>query len=150
MPGSVIMGIILLGLGVFVCYEGIDLTLGRPSLPGPGFVPFLLGAILTSLSFFYLRQSLRKKDDGKKTGTPLGFTRLFLAVGVMVLYALVVTWLGYILTTFLLFAIWLSLIERKRWVQTVSLACAAVVAVYFFNTLFSIQLPAGLLKGLIR
>lgn len=144
------MGILLLGVGIFVCYQGIDLTLGKPSLPGPGFVPFLLGAILTALAFFYLQQSLRKKEDGKKSSTPPVNTRLFLAIGIMALYALIVTSVGYILTTFLLFALWLSLIERKNWLQTVSLACAAVVVIYFFNTLFSVQLPTGLLKGLIR
>jgi hypothetical protein len=73
-----------------------------------------------------------------------------MAVGTICLYALIVGWLGYLPATFLLFVIWLSLIERKGWVQIASLACLAVVAVYFFNVLFSVQLPAGLLKGLIR
>ncbi len=150
MPGSVIMGIFLLGLGIFVCFQGIDLTLGKPSLPGPGFVPFLLGTILTLLALCYLKQSLRRKEKGSKSGSFSGYPRLILAIGVMALYALIVNWLGYILTTFLLFVFWLSLIERKNWVQIISLACVAVVGAYFFNTLFSIQLPTGLLKGILR
>jgi hypothetical protein len=35
MAGSKIMGVILLALGIFVGYQGIDLTLGKPSRPGP-------------------------------------------------------------------------------------------------------------------
>jgi hypothetical protein len=73
-----------------------------------------------------------------------------MAVGVLCFYALMADWVGYILTTFFSFIIWLSLIERKSWLQTASLACLAVVAVYAFNVLFSIQLPAGLLKGILR
>jgi len=144
------MGITLLGLGVFVCYQGLELALGKPSSPGPGFVPFGLGLFLTILSALYLSQSFRGREKGNDRGDGSGSRRLIMAVGVICFYALAVTWLGYLLTTFFLFAIWLSLIERKNWVQTFSLACAACGAVYLFNTLFSVQLPAGLLRGFIR
>jgi putative tricarboxylic transport membrane protein len=150
MPGSAVMGTILFGLGIFVCYHGIDLTVGKPSLPGPGFVPLGLGSILMLLSSVYLYQSFGKKEKRKDPSTRSGYYRLLMAAGVMALYAWIVSWVGYILTTFLFFVVWVYLIERKNWVQTVSLACLAVVAVYFFNTLFSVQLPTGLLKGIVR
>jgi hypothetical protein len=150
MAGSTIMGAILLALGAFVGYQGIDLTLGTPGHPGPGFVPFGLGLIFTLLAAVYLWQSSRGKEKKKIPSSPSDYRRTVMAVGTISLYALAVSWLGYILTTFLLFVIWLSLIERKRWLQTASLACLAVIAVYFFNVLFSVQLPAGLLKGIIR
>ena len=148
MAGSKIMGVFLLLLGGFVCYQGIDLTLGAPSRPGPGFVPFGLGLILTTLAAFYLRQG---RSEKAKRGSPGGnYRRSAMAVGVLCFYALIVNWAGYILTTFFSFILWLSLIERKAWFQTASLACLAAVAVYAFNVLFSIQLPAGLLKGILR
>jgi hypothetical protein len=150
MSGSRVMGIILLILGVFVCYQGGSLSIGTPSHPGPGFVPFGLGFILTILAAVHLRQVSRGKEERKTTSLPVSYQRTAMAVGTICLYALIVGWLGYILTTLLLFVIWLSLIERKGWIQTASLACLAVVAVYFFNVLFSVQLPAGLLKGIIR
>jgi len=148
MAGSKIMGLILLALGVFVCYQGIDLTLGTPSRPGPGFVPFGLGFILILLAAFYLRQNSSKKE--KRVSPGRNYRRTAMAVGVLCFYALIVNWVGYILTTFFSFIIWLWLIERKAWLQTASLACLAVVTVYAFNVLFSIQLPAGLLKGILR
>jgi hypothetical protein len=73
-----------------------------------------------------------------------------MAVGVLCFYALAMNWIGYILTTFIAFVLWLALIERKSWFQTASLASLASVSVYAFNVLFSIQLPAGLLKGILR
>jgi hypothetical protein len=150
MSGSKAMGAILLALGLFVCYQGIDLSIGTPSRPGPGFVPFGLGFILTTLAIVYLWQSSRGKEEKKISSFPISYQRTAMAIGTICLYALVLSWLGYILTTLLLFVIWLSLIERKNWIQTASLTCLAVVAVYFFNFLFSVQLPAGLLKGIIR
>jgi hypothetical protein len=150
MSGSKTMGTILLALGVFVCYQGIDLSIGRPNHPGPGFVPFGLGFILTFLAIVYLWQIPRGKEKRNPSSFPVTYQRTAMAVGTICLYAFVLSWLGYILTTLLLFVIWLSLIERKGWIQTASLACLAVAAVYFFNVLFSVQLPAGLLKGVIR
>ena len=142
------MGLTLLALGVFVCYQGIDLTLGTPIRPGPGFVPFGLGFILILLAASYLRQNSSKKEKGIFPGGD--YRRTAMAMGILCFYALIVNWVGYILTTFLSFIFWLALIERKAWLQTASLACLAVVAVYAFNVLFSIQLPTGLLKGFIR
>jgi hypothetical protein len=148
MAGSKIMGVILLALGIFVGYQGVELTLGTPSRPGPGFVPFGLGLILTILAAFYFWQNRLNKE--KRVSPGGNYRRTAMAVGVLCFYALMADWVGYILTTFFSFIIWLSLIERKSWLQTASLACLAVVAVYAFNVLFSIQLPAGLLKGILR
>jgi putative tricarboxylic transport membrane protein len=150
MSGSKIMGTILLGIGGFVCYQGVDLSLGTPSHPGPGFVPFGLGAVLTLLSAVYLWHISQGKEERKASSFTVNYQRTGMAIGTICLYALILSWLGYILTTLLVFVVWLSLIERKSWIQTGSLACLAVVAVYFFNILFSVQLPAGLLKGIIR
>jgi len=148
MAGSKIMGVFLVLLGGFVCYQGIDLTLGMPNRPGPGFVPFGLGLILITLAAIYLWQNRSNKVERRSPGA--NYRRTALALGVICFYALAVNWAGYVLTTFLSFILWLSLIERKAWVQTASLACLAAVGVYALNVLFSIQLPAGLLKGILR
>ena len=150
MSGPIIMGLILFALGIFVCYQGIDLTVGIPSQPGPGFVPFGLGSVLVVLAAIFLYQFSHSRKERKPSSLPGNYRRTILAVGALCFYALIVGRAGYIFTTFLLFVIWLAWIERKSWAQTFSLACLAVVAVYFFNTLFSVQLPAGLLKGIIR
>lgn len=148
MQGSKIMGGVLLMVGLFVCYQGLDLTLGTPNRPGPGFVPFGLGLLLLILAGVYLWQNRGRKEERKSAGGNYGRTAL--AVGILCFYAIAVSRAGYILTTFFSFILWLSLIERKGWVQTASLACLAAIGIYAFNVLFSIQLPAGLLKGVLR
>ncbi len=148
MAGSKIMGVFLFLLGSFVCYQGIDLSLGMANRPGPGFVPFGLGLVLMTLAAIYLRQSRTNKARRPESG--VRYRRTALALGILCFYALVVNWAGYILTTFFSFILWLSLIERKAWFQTASLAFLAAVAVYVFNALFSVQLPAGFLKGILR
>lgn len=145
--GPLAIGTLLLALGIFVGHQAIQLSLGRPSRPGPGFVAFGLGSILILLSALYLIQFSRMKPEARPRGPRGGGQRTLLAVGLLCLYAAVLNWLGYLISTFLLFGIWLGFIERKKWYLTLSIAFLALVVVYYFNSLFSIQLPKGLLKG---
>ncbi len=146
--GQVSAGVILLALGIFVCQQAIQLTLGQASRPGPGFVPFGLGSILILLSLLYLVPVLRTfKREGKPL-TSAGLVRTVPAVGILCLFSTVLSGLGYLLSTLLLFLLWLMLIERKKWPVAVGLAGLALVFVYFFNLLFSVQLPRGIIRGL--
>jgi hypothetical protein len=146
--GQVIAGGILLALGIFVCQQAVQLNLGQASRPGPGFVPFGLGSLLVLLSFLYLFPLLRALGEKGKAQPYAGLTRTLPAVGILCLFSAVLNWLGYILGTLLLFLLWLMLIERKKWPAAVCLAGLALVFVYFFNLLFSIQLPRGIIRGL--
>jgi putative tricarboxylic transport membrane protein len=140
------IGTIFLALGIFVGHQAIQLSLGRPSRPGPGFVAFGLGLILTLLSSLYLMQVSRRKSEDQPRPSRGGRSRTLLAVGLLCLYAAVLNSLGYLISTFLLFGIWLGFIEQKKWYLTLPIAFLALVAVYFFNYLFSVQLPKGSLK----
>jgi len=109
-------------------------------------VAFGLGLILTVLSFLYLMQVSRTKSEDQSRSSRGGGNRTLMAVGLLCLYAAVLNSLGYLISTFLLFGIWLGLIEQKKWYLTLPIAFLALVAVYFFNYLFSVQLPKGFLK----
>jgi 1,4-dihydroxy-2-naphthoate octaprenyltransferase len=145
--GRVFAGGILLALGIFVCQQAIQLSLGQASRPGPGFVPFGLGSILILLSLLYLVPILQTAERGETSRVPSKFRRTLLAVGILCLFNGVLTGLGYLISTFLLFILWLMLIERKKWHLSLGLACLALVFVYVFNLLFSVQLPKGLLMA---
>ncbi len=148
--GPAVMGFILLALGIFVCSHALELSLGQASRPGPGFVSFGLGSILIVLAVLYLRQALRQKEKRESSGKEIRLSRTLLALGGLCFYAAILSSVGYLITTLLFFGFWLAGIERKRWTLVIPLACLAGVAVYFFNIIFSVQLPAGILKGFLR
>jgi len=147
MKGPWIAGSILLALGIFVCQQAGQLSLGQASRPGPGFVPFGLGAILILLSVLYLIQSLRTAYGNGNLRVSPGFYPTLLAMGFLCFFSGVLNWLGYLISTFLLFMGWLTLIERKKWVLSLALSILALALVYYFNFLFSVQLPKGFIKG---
>lgn len=144
--GPIILGVIFLGMGGFVCHQALQLSLGRPSRPGPGFVAFGLGSLLLLLSVFYLRQSIRERSEDQ-TSSGGQRRRTLYAAALLCFFAAVLNWLGYLVSTFLLFGVWLTLIERKKWYVSLPISLLAVIFVYFFNLLFSIQLPKGILKA---
>jgi hypothetical protein len=146
--GPVLAGILFLALGIFVCHQATQLSLGQASRPGPGFVPFGLGSILILLSLLYLIPSLRAVGREEKSRGPSGFHRTLLAVGILCFFNIVLNGLGYLISTFILFLLWLMLVERKEWPISLGLACLALVLVYYFNLLFSVQLPKGFIQGL--
>jgi hypothetical protein len=146
--GQVSAGLIFLALGIFVCQQANQLDLGQASRPGPGFVPFGLGSLLILLSLLYLVPVLRIFKEEGEPRSSAGLIRTVLAVGILCLFSGILSWLGYLLSTLLLFLLWLMLIERKKWPVAVGLAGLALVFVYFFNLLFSVQLPRGIIRGL--
>jgi Tripartite tricarboxylate transporter TctB family len=147
LKGPVLAGVILLALGIFVCHQAVRLSLGQPSRPGPGFVPFGLGSILVLLSLLYIFHFLRTQNGRGESKAHRGRTRTFLAIGILCFCIGSLNWMGYLISTFLLFLMWLAIIERKKWYVSLSFSLLALVVVYYFNFLFSVQLPRGLLKG---
>lgn len=57
-------GMLWLGIGVFVAYEGYDLGLGVPSDPGSGFVLFWAGLLMAGLALVQLAASVRGHGGG--------------------------------------------------------------------------------------
>ena len=147
LKGPILAGVIFLALGMFICHQALQLSLGQASRPGPGFVPFGLGSILVLLSLLYIFHSLRTQSGRGESKPHRGRTRTFLAIGILCFCIGLLNWLGYLISTFLLFLMWLAIIERKKWYVSLSVSLLALVVVYYFNLLFSVQLPRGLLKG---
>ncbi len=147
LKGPILAGIILLALGIFVCHQAVQLSLGQASRPGSGFVPFGLGSILILLSLLYIFHFFRTERAGGESKVRPGLIRAFLAIGILCFCTGLLNWLGYLISTFLLFLMWLAIIERKKWYVSLPLSFLALVVVYYFNLLFSVQLPRGLIKG---
>ena len=89
--------------GLYIAFEGVQLKLGTPRAPKPGFLIFWMGIIILILSAAFFLQSFSAVQEEKKIRWkgrqwPKGI-KLMLA---LFLYVTVFHWLGFILSTFLL------------------------------------------------
>ena len=118
--------------------------MGKLRHPGPGFLPFGLAVILMALALALILKS----RTGEKSPVPFWprrtWVRPLLGVIIFLLYAFVLGYLGFILTTFLFLIVWMWVIERIRWVTLLTISVSVTAVLYFiFQYFLEVPLPAG-------
>jgi putative tricarboxylic transport membrane protein len=123
----------------------MQLKLGTFSDPGPGFMPFGTGLFLFFFSLPALfRKSSEEEDEEGPWAGPY-WKRVITTIISLSVYALILTKLGYLLTTFLLmiFLFWAP--EYKKWmVIIIKAALSAGVTYLVFDKWLGCQLPKGI------
>jgi len=141
-------GVAWVFLGVLICLGSVKLSLGNFRNPGPGFLPFITGAILTGLALVVFLQS-RRTGQGNKERKPFladktkGLKAVLTLIGLLA-YAVGMEYLGFLLSTTFFLAFLLGVVEPQKWYIVVLGSILSSVASY---TLFEILLKSPLPKG---
>lgn len=113
---------------------------------GPRFLPYLAASLVVILSILSIfEQKFIKSDyEGLKKLTKKDYFRLFLILITMIAWFLLISWLGFILTT-ILFTISVMYIigNRKIWQLIVTPLLLTFVIYFVFNELLNVILPTG-------
>jgi putative tricarboxylic transport membrane protein len=134
-------GVFFLLLGIVVCYFSSRIGLGRPSHPGPGFLPFLAGLLLAFLSFVLL---LRLAFGGMIEGWPITFKVKNIAVILLAMaaYGFWLERIGFLLVTFLFVTFLIRVMEPQSWMKSiVAGVCSSGASYLLFEILLKSQLP---------
>ncbi|MHB8991783.1 MAG: tripartite tricarboxylate transporter TctB family protein, partial [Chloroflexota bacterium] len=144
-----VTGILLLLFSLAVLYEASKMDRSYGNAPGPGFLPFWLALGMVALSLLLLLSGIRRsKGDGKPISWPKGRGLFWICatVGGLLLYTSVIPILGYILSTFGLMWLLVSLLGSYRWYRSASVSIAVALGLYLlFQTWLGMALPTGLL-----
>jgi hypothetical protein len=141
MTATTVAGTVLLLLGLGTVYLALGYGVGTLSLPGPGFFPLLVGALLSLLAFFYLyaERGQRRFHGGR-------WTRPAQAVALTFTYVVLLDRLGYLIATVLLLVAFVGLIERQNARRTAAVAVLGTLGMYLvFRVWLRVPLPQGLL-----
>ena len=142
-PGQIVAGLCFLGIGIGFTVGAVRLQIGVPTEPQPGFFPFWDGVILIALSAVFLFQAW-----GGRAGESHAFGRLggpAVVVLALVLYVATMETVGYLITTALLSAAVLKVLETKPRVLVLMSLILAVASYLIFDRLLGVTLPPGLL-----
>ncbi len=143
-----IPSVILTLVGVAFCVYSIRLGTGTVNAPGPGFVPFLAGGLLIVLTIVALIET-RPEPKVKKWSELFGGERWRVVLGILgslFLYALVMDFLGFILSTFLILTFLFKISEGQRWKVALEASILTMVFTYFlFEYFLQINFPKGFL-----
>ena len=134
-------------VGVAFCIASINLGLEEVHHPGPGFLPFIIGAVLICLSSIMLFSALWKKKVTRGERIPQEM-RKYQKGGLILLdlvfYNIALSFLGFSVTTFLFVFFLMKMVEAQRWtVTTVMALCSAVGFDLVFRLWLKIDLPTG-------
>jgi len=148
-----VAGLIWLLLGMFLCLESVELKLGEFHKPGPGFTPFLWGALLGGLGLILvIAGPAGGIGEGKPGLEGKGFLSkgnrktLLCTMGVVLGYILLFEPLGFIPATLLFFFSLAKLTRPGQWLFPLLFSAGSVSVAYLvFSLWLKCQLPEGIL-----
>ena len=137
---------------LFTIKESLGIGVGSLRTPGPGLFPLAGGILLTVLSAIILLRAFF--EPGKKAGATTEKenenTRfaVYAFLGILA-YALILQWLGFLLSTFLLVIFFLKIFEHKKWwVMLVTAAIVSSTCYILFDYILQSDLPLGIMENL--
>lgn len=153
-PSDIGTGLLGLGLGLWLAYEGRDMGLGDLHEPGSGFILFWVGAIMAALSALLAGSALFAGAGGAAgaDGSPFGerWRRVPLVLACLVVYCALLEAVGFILLTIALLFVLFRTVDPQSWTKAVLYSVAITLAVYvLFGVGLGTQFPAGLLEPLL-
>lgn len=141
---------ILFGLGI--CIQSIRHQLWSPVGPGSGFIPFLAGLFSGIMGVVLFLGELSKSKGAERKGetfweNPTGRNRVFCLFGSLCIMAILMSRLGFLLTSLFISILMIRVIEPKRtWIAVIITSLAVCFSLYFlFKSLMQINLPKGIL-----
>jgi hypothetical protein len=142
-----------IAVGIGIAIRSIKYGLGTFHEPGPGFITFFAGAILTflSLALFFSSFSDQEKRGGLRSlwaGLEVG--KVLYVILLLVAYALLLKSIGFLISTFVLLSL-LFRVKGNYRVRTILFMSLLVTAVSYviFEIWLKAQLPKGILERII-
>jgi hypothetical protein len=151
---NMIIVVFCIGLGLFLMIFGYNMGTGNFIKPGPGLMPFLLGASFVLLSFPIGYLELVASRSRKQTGdTPVeedkkenvSHKKQAMVIGSLILYGLLMGKLGFLIATFLLLASLFWILGVKR-IGALGGSFVTVLALYILFAYLGMRLPHGVLR----
>jgi putative tricarboxylic transport membrane protein len=144
--GEALVGVALLLLAVAVAWTGWRMPRGDgPGIPGPGFMPWLLGLLLAMASAALLAQLWRRRGEERQPVSVGGF-HIWLSLLALIGLALALEPLGYIISAAVFLCMLFRAFSSLGWAGSIAAAvAAALVSHAAFVRLLGVTLPPGIL-----
>ncbi len=147
--------LVWIALGIFASAYSIKHGLGNLRSPGPGFFPCLLGVIICGLALYkliteFLGRAHATEADKEivpaETKMPSGVGRLVFIALTLFVYALLLEWLGYLITTLLTMILLLRFSGYTQWTRIIAYGVIIAGVSYFTFLYLGVSFPAGVLR----
>jgi hypothetical protein len=135
-----------IALSVFVCQQATVIGVGSLRRPGPGLLAFGAGAGIGLLALaVFIRTFFSKPaaDEGQDRQS-IRRAKFFLICASLFVYAALIGWLGFALSTFLFVLFLFRMVQAERWWRSLLKALLITAGNYLvFVVWLGIRLPGG-------
>lgn len=147
MTGEKVVNLCLLLLSAsYLAYSLSNYQLGTVRSPREGLMPAILGAGAVLICAVLTLQAFLGKGDAQNVRFNISWLRFFLLIAVSVAYALLLTYLGYPLSTFLFLLGVLKIVKVNGWIKPLLIALMTAAVFYgVFKFALGVLLPSGIL-----
>lgn len=141
---DVIGGLFLFLVGLGAMIGGVQLRVGTPTDPQPGFFPFVGGLVVMFFSAIILIQGWLGRTKRKTVFGDIG--RPALLLGVLVLLVAILDRVGYVIGTLLASGLILRILRVRSWrAIVITSLCLSIGTYILFDKLLGVELPVGFL-----
>lgn len=146
---DIISGSIWLVFGLVAIFLSIQLEIGTPTSPGPGFVPLWTSVLLTAFSASLLVAAVSGRTAAQKVEwQSLFHPRVVICLATLAVYLATVRYIGFLVASAAMLYIFFGLLEPVRWYWRLFAAVAGSILFWFvFHSLLGLNLPKGTLFG---
>jgi len=143
---------LFMAFGLYVVKESLAMNYYTNLGPGSGFFPLWLSLIFTALSGVWFIQSTMAADEQVKDGffpSKSGVVQVVAIVAAVVIFALVVGWLGFPLTMLVFLFFLIVTLGRQNLALTSAVAIIGSFGIYYlFKNWLDVSLPASSIEFL--
>jgi len=144
---------VLLVFSILFFLQAIHYRIGSPRNPEPGFFPAILGSILGFLTLGLLMKGTFFGKTAQKGENPWAGLKWHKTISVsvsLILYILLFESAGFLLSTLLLMQMLFMIGRPEKWILgTLGAFLASGISYLIFKIFLRIQLPAGVIEGLL-
>ena len=144
-PGEVLFNLAMLTGSLFLLWSAYGIS-GFEALSAPGTVPMVASGAMAICAALVLWETLRKPGtSGETVAQSILPLTVIVTIAMIVGYALVLQWLGFLPTSFLFLTVMIRFLARRRILNSALLAAGIVLAVWLvFRVVFTVLMPPGL------
>jgi putative tricarboxylic transport membrane protein len=140
---DLVAGLVLSGSGMLITRYSQTLSYLDEYGPGPGFLPYWLGLILTALAFCLVISAVRTRTQVPKPAGQ-GSGRALLTLGGLFSMVAVLEWLGFVASFALLSFFMIYAVERRSFARSIAVAAAITFGFFLlFRVIIPLPLPVN-------
>ena len=140
---DVLAGTVLLTLCIMIWVYSSSFPELNDGYPGPSLFPRIMGVSLGLMGFWLIVRSLgtrRLTSDKRLKNTRGGLLRLFVAVGIVSTYPLLITYVHFIPIMAVLIVVFGFLLKNKAWQAMLTASLSALLIYALFTKLLGVPL----------